>query len=78
MTDAGVEAPEPRRTATGFRHQFVDTLAWVITGAWATSFILDALISHYDPPVTVHLLMTTLAGAAFTGNLIRKEPTDAP
>lgn len=46
-------------------------LAVVITLAWAVSFIVDIVNSHYDPPASVHALMLIVAGAVFGDGLIR-------
>lgn len=50
----------------------MDVLGWVITGAWAASFVLDAVVKTYDPPWTIHALMMVVAGAAFGSTLIVK------
>lgn len=60
------------RTTGGLQRKFVDTLGWLITGAWAASFLLDAAIRDYDPPVSVHALMMVVAGAAFGSSLIHR------
>lgn len=49
----------------------INAIAVVITAAWAISFIVDAVNPKYDPPPGVHALMLIVAGAAFTGNIIR-------
>lgn len=51
--------------------KLVNALAIVITVVWAVSFILDATIVRYDPPESVHALMLIVAGAAFTGTIIK-------
>lgn len=47
-------------------------IGWVVTGAWATSFVLDALLVRYEPPVSVHALMMIVAGAAFGSSMLRR------
>ena len=37
----------------------------VIVCAWVGSLLLDAFVTDYDPPATVHLLMMVVAGAIF-------------
>lgn len=49
------------------------TIAVVITVLWASSVVLDAAWSAYDPPVTLHLLMTTVAGWAFGERYLRRK-----
>lgn len=66
------ESKGGERTAGGLRRSFVDFLGWLITIAWAASFIADMAMTRYDPPVSIHALMTIVAGAAFGGNLISK------
>lgn len=61
------------RTRTGLQRRFVDVLAWVITGTWAISFVLDAAVKSYDPPPILHALMMLVAGAAFGSTFIQKE-----
>jgi hypothetical protein len=61
------------RTTTGLQRRFVDTLGWLITLVWAVSFILDAIITTYDPPVSIHALMMVVAGAAFGSTLIKRD-----
>lgn len=46
-------------------------LASVITGAWATSFIVDIVVKDYDPSPSVHALMMMVAGAVFGEGLIK-------
>lgn len=60
------------RTASGLQRRFVDTLGWLITGIWSVSFILDAAVKTYDPPVSIHALMMVVAGAAFGSTLIKR------
>ena len=59
------------RTAGGLSQRFVDTLGWVITGMWAASMTLQVIIDGYEPPMTIHILMTAVAGAAFGTNFIK-------
>lgn len=60
------------RTAGGLQRRFVDVLGWTITAVWAASFIVDALVRTYDPPVSIHALMMIVAGAAFGSALIQR------
>lgn len=60
------------RTTGGLQHRFVDVLGWLITFAWGISFVLDAAVKEYEPPVSVHALMMVVAGAAFGSSLIKK------
>lgn len=69
---------ERSRTATGLSHRFIDSLSWIITAAWAISFVLDATVKTYDPPVSVHALMMVVAGAAFGSTLINRGDTREP
>lgn len=64
------------RTNTGLQRRFVDALAWLITSAWISSFIMDATVVRYDPPPTVHGLMMLVAGAAFASSLLRKDSSE--
>jgi hypothetical protein len=47
-------------------------LAWIIVGAWGSSFVLDAVVTTYDPPPVIHALMMVVAGAAFGSTFIHK------
>lgn len=47
-------------------------IGYVVTAAWAFSFILDALLPHYDAPVSVHAVMMIVAGAVFGGQLWKR------
>lgn len=67
------QEPKVDRTPGGLRNSFVDTLAWLITVVWVISFGASLVPSwDYSPPAAIHVLMTTVAGAAFGGNLIKK------
>jgi hypothetical protein len=57
-------------------NRLVNWLAVVITVIWAISFVLDAVITKYDPPESVHALMLIVAGAAFTGTVIKTRNGD--
>ena len=48
-------------------------IGWTVTGAWATSFVLDAMFASYEPPVSLHALMMLVAGAAFGGSMLKKK-----
>lgn len=63
----------PARSSGGLQRRFVDALAWIITGAWGVSFVMDIVRPAYDPPGVLHALMLTVAGAAFGSTLIRRE-----
>lgn len=54
----------------------INVIAFVITVAWSISFILDSILPRYDPPESVHALMLIVAGAAFTGTLVRQKNGD--
>ena len=47
-------------------------IAIVITAAWSISFLVDIIVTTYDPPATLHALMMVVAGAAFSGSIIRR------
>lgn len=47
-------------------------IGWTVTAAWAISFVLDAVLPHYEPPVSLHALMMLVAGAAFGGSMLKK------
>lgn len=47
-------------------------IGWTVTVAWAASFVLDAVLKNYEPPVTVHALMMLVAGAAFGGQMWKR------
>lgn len=47
-------------------------IAVVITAAWAVSFLVTIINPHYDPPASVHVLMTVVAGAAFGGSAFQR------
>jgi hypothetical protein len=47
------------------------TVAYVITTAWAVSFLIDIIVPRYDPPPSVHALMMIVAGATFGEGLLR-------
>lgn len=51
-------------------------LAIVITLAWIVSFLVDILVATYEPPYSVHLLMMTVAGTFFGGDLIKKRAAE--
>lgn len=46
-------------------------LAYVITLAWAVSFLVDIFVISYEPPASVHPLMMLVAGAVFGEGLIK-------
>lgn len=46
-------------------------LAIVITVVWAISFIVDVIVTAYDPPASVHALMMMVAGAVFGEGLLK-------
>lgn len=54
--------------------RLVTALGWTILTVWVVGMILDAATT-YDPPATLHALMTMLAGAAF-GNALRRDDGD--
>lgn len=56
--------------------RIVNAIAIVAIVLWAVSFILDAMIATYDPPASVHIVMMTVAGAAFGGTIFRKDDND--
>lgn len=58
------------RTSSGLNTRFVDTLGWVITGFWGFSMLLHAANIGYEPPMSIHILMMTVAGTAFGTNFI--------
>lgn len=68
----GKRSGSPERNASGLQRKFIDVLAWLITGAWATSFIVDMTPYPYDPPPTIHALMLIVVGAAFGTSLIKR------
>lgn len=49
-----------------------NAIGWTVLIAWGTSFVLDAALKNYDPPVSVHALMMIVAGAAFGGSIIKR------
>lgn len=69
----GDRGPISERGASGLRRSFVDILAWLITVAWAASFIVDMLPYDYDPPASIHALMMIVASAAFGSNLLKRK-----
>lgn len=56
--------------------QITLTIAYVITSAWAISFIIDIIKPTYDPPTSVHALMMIVAGATFGEGLLRTRKKD--
>jgi hypothetical protein len=71
-SSAGKPSDDPGRTKAGLQRRFVDILAWIIVGAWGSSFVLDAVVTTYDPPPVIHALMMVVAGAAFGSTFIHK------
>lgn len=70
--DSNGSGEKTTQTFVGLSQHFVDTLGWVITGMWALSMIVNAIPnSGYEPPVTIHVLMTAVATAAFGTNFIK-------
>lgn len=53
--------------------RITNAIAIVATVLWATSFVLDAVLKNYEPPLSVHAVMMTVAGAAFAGSVFKKE-----
>jgi hypothetical protein len=65
------------RTPSGLQRRFVDVLGWGIFGLWSASFLVDMIPNYsYDPPAGIHVLMTMVAGAAFTSTLIKRNGGD--
>jgi hypothetical protein len=56
--------------------KLINVIAVVITAIWSISFILDAINPRYDPPESVHALMLIVAGATFTGSVIKSRSGD--
>lgn len=47
-------------------------IAIVITAAWAISFLYSMIDHEWNPPASVHILMTVVAGAAFGGTAFQR------
>lgn len=65
-----------RNEGDGVDKRITNAIAIVSTTLWAVSFVLDAIIPTYDPPVSVHAVMMTVAGAAFAGSVFKKGDDD--
>lgn len=53
--------------------RIINAIAVTALVLWAISFVLDAVIRTYDPPASVHIIMMTVAGAAFGGTIFKKD-----
>lgn len=49
-----------------------NAIGYLVTATWGVSFVLDALLVNYEPPVSVHALMMLVAGAAFGGSMLKR------
>lgn len=47
-------------------------IALVVTAVWAISFLADIISKSYAGSPYVHAIMMLVAGAAFSGQLIKK------
>lgn len=47
-------------------------IALVVTAVWAISFLADIILKSYEGSPYVHAIMMLVAGAAFSGQLIKK------
>lgn len=56
--------------------RIINAIAITALTLWSISFVLDAIIKTYDPPASVHIIMMTVAGAAFGGTIFKKEKKD--
>lgn len=53
--------------------RIINAIAITALTLWAISFVLDAAIRTYDPPMSIHIIMMSVAGAAFGGTIFKKE-----
>lgn len=56
--------------------RIINAIAITSLTLWAISFVLDAVIRTYDPPASIHIIMMTVAGAAFGGTIFKKDPKE--
>lgn len=47
-------------------------LAVVVSIVWATSFVIDAFSTEYEPPIAVHGAMMVVLGAVFGVQLVKR------
>lgn len=47
-------------------------IALVVTAVWAISFLADIALKSYNGSPYVHAIMMVVAGAAFSGSLVKK------
>lgn len=52
--------------------RLIDIIAIIIVVAWVVSFMLSATMNSYNPPEGLHGLMLLVAGAAFTGSVVKR------
>lgn len=57
----------------GMNERLARTVGYVVTAAWAISFVLSIFEKNYNPPPSVAPLMTMVAGAAYAVPLLRRE-----
>lgn len=48
-------------------------IGWMVTLTWLLSVILDATVSTYDVPASVHGLMLLVAGAFFGPTIMGRD-----
>lgn len=56
--------------------RITNAIAIVALILWTVSFILDAVLVKYEPPLSVHAVIMLVAGAAFTGSVLKKVPKE--
>ena len=52
--------------------RITNAIAIIALLLWVVSFVLDAVLTNYEPPISVHIVMMTVAGAAFGGSVLKK------
>lgn len=56
--------------------RITNAIAIIATVLWTLSFVLDAILPNYEPPVSVHAVMMLVAGAAFAGSVLKRDSND--
>lgn len=58
------------QTQQGMGDRIVNIIACVITAVWAVSFVADIFVKDYEPSAYIHVIMMTVAGAAFGKTIV--------
>ena len=57
-------------------YHVVNGIAVVVTLVWAASFIADVLMSTYNPPAQIHMVMLGIVGSIFGFQIVHRTDED--